>query len=92
LRKAFAATPERFVRGLPKPPALRRGVWINKPRRTGDAAPTPVPCDLPCVNSPARQVYAAPEGVAQPARRAGAGGADPPINVSEQARELHTKF
>jgi putative transposase len=32
LRKAFAATPERFVRGVPKPPALPQAVWINKPR------------------------------------------------------------
>jgi len=32
LRKAFAATPERFVRGLPTPPALPQAVWINKPR------------------------------------------------------------
>jgi putative transposase len=33
LRKAFAATPERFVRGVPIPPALPQAVWINKPRR-----------------------------------------------------------
>ena len=32
LRKAFEATPERFVRGVPTPPALPREVWINKPR------------------------------------------------------------
>ncbi len=32
LRKAFAATPERFVRGAPIPPALPQTVWINKPR------------------------------------------------------------
>ena len=32
LRKAFAATPERFVRGMPTPPALPREVWINKPK------------------------------------------------------------
>ena len=32
LRKAFDATPERFVRGAPTPPALPRAVWINKPR------------------------------------------------------------
>ena len=37
LRKAFAATPERFVRGVPTPPALPQAVWINKPRTTGDA-------------------------------------------------------
>ena len=33
LQKAFAATPERCVRGLPIPPALPQAVWINKPRR-----------------------------------------------------------
>jgi len=32
LRKAFAATPERFVRGVPVPPAPPPAVWINKPR------------------------------------------------------------
>ena len=32
LRNAFEATPERFVRGVPKPPALPQEVWINKPR------------------------------------------------------------
>jgi putative transposase len=37
LQKAFAATPERFVRGVPKPPALPQAVWINKPRTTQDA-------------------------------------------------------
>lgn len=35
LRKAFAATPERFVRGVPIPPALPQAVWINKPRTLG---------------------------------------------------------
>jgi len=33
LRTAFAATPERFVRGVPVPPPLPQAVWINKPRR-----------------------------------------------------------
>jgi len=32
LRNAFAATPERFVRGVPIPPDLPQAVWINKPR------------------------------------------------------------
>jgi len=32
LWKAFAATPERFVRGVPIPPPLPQAVWINKPR------------------------------------------------------------
>jgi putative transposase len=37
LRKAFEATPERFVRGAPTPLALPREVWINKPRTTDDS-------------------------------------------------------
>jgi putative transposase len=37
LRKAFEATPERFVGGVPKPPALPQAVWINKPRTKDDA-------------------------------------------------------
>ena len=32
LRTAFAMTPERFVRGVPKPLALPQAVWINKPK------------------------------------------------------------
>lgn len=32
LRKAFAAMLERFVRRVPKPPALPAEVWINKPK------------------------------------------------------------
>jgi putative transposase len=36
LRKAFAATPERFVRGVPVPPAPPHAVWINKPRTLGE--------------------------------------------------------
>ena len=38
LRKAFAVTPERFVRGVPTPPALSREVWINKPRTQEDSS------------------------------------------------------
>ena len=38
LRKAFEATPERFVRGMPTPPALPREVWINKPRTQEDSS------------------------------------------------------
>ncbi len=36
LRKAFRATPERFVRGVPTPPRLPQAVWINKPRRLAE--------------------------------------------------------
>jgi len=31
LAAAYAATPERFVRGVPKPPTLPSAAWINKP-------------------------------------------------------------
>lgn len=40
LRKAFDATPERFVRGVPTPPALPRAVWINKPTTEEAASDT----------------------------------------------------
>ena len=38
LTAAYAAHPERFVRGLPTPPDLPDAVWINKPK-TEDLAP-----------------------------------------------------
>lgn len=31
LDAAYAAAPERFVRGAPKPPTLPEAAWINKP-------------------------------------------------------------
>ena len=31
LAAAYAATPERFVRGVPQPPTLPSAAWINKP-------------------------------------------------------------
>jgi len=37
LQHAFAATPERFVRGLPTPPALPTAVWINRPKAQEDS-------------------------------------------------------
>jgi hypothetical protein len=39
---AFAVTPERFVRGVPIPPALPQAVWINQPWTLAAHAPTPV--------------------------------------------------
>jgi putative transposase len=42
LRHAFAATPERFVRGVPTPPPLPQAVWINKPRTMDQHACAPV--------------------------------------------------
>ncbi len=38
LQKAFAATPERFVRAVPTPPPLPQAVWINKPRTLAEPA------------------------------------------------------
>ena len=32
LQHAYATHPERFPRGVPKPPMLPRDVWINKPK------------------------------------------------------------
>ena len=42
LQKAFAATPERFVRGVPTPPPLPQTVWINKPRTMDEHHHAPV--------------------------------------------------
>ena len=36
LRKAFEVNSEPFVRGGPKPPAVPKEVWINKPRTRND--------------------------------------------------------
>jgi len=36
LHAAYAAHPERFVRGRPTPPALPEAVWINPPRAVDD--------------------------------------------------------
>jgi putative transposase len=38
LAAAYAATPERFVRRAPRPPALPTAAWINKPNDTEAAA------------------------------------------------------
>lgn len=38
LDTAYATTPERFVRGTPRPPALPTGAWINKPADTEQIA------------------------------------------------------
>ncbi len=37
LRNAFETHPARFVRGVPRPPALPQAVWINKPKRNDDS-------------------------------------------------------
>ncbi len=41
LHQAYAAHPERFVKGLPQPPALPSAVWINPPRAEAPAATPP---------------------------------------------------
>jgi putative transposase len=38
LQAAYAATPQRFVRGAPTPPTVPTAAWINKPTATEDAA------------------------------------------------------
>jgi len=45
LAAAYIATPERFVRRPPRPPALPAATWINKPDSLGDRSlnsPTPL--------------------------------------------------
>jgi putative transposase len=94
LRKAFAATPERFVRGLPQPPALPQAVWINKPRAAVVVAPStvPLPGEPSSADPVTRRARGAPEGVAQRARRAGDGGTEPLVAIAQQAKEVYTKF
>ncbi len=41
LRLAYAAHPERFVKGLPKPPDLPSAVWINPPQPGEEGDQTP---------------------------------------------------
>jgi putative transposase len=43
LAAAHAAHPERFVRGVPKPPALPTEVWINKPKIATPDQPASAP-------------------------------------------------
>ncbi len=40
LAAAHLAHPERFVHGVPRPPALPSAVWINKPKTGADDKPT----------------------------------------------------
>jgi len=43
LQAAYEAHPERFVSGVPTPPALADEVWINRPPSDTSAAPPPAP-------------------------------------------------
>jgi len=47
--------------------------------------------DRTSVTPTARRARGAPEGVAQRARRGGSGGAEPPVEVAECAKESYTK-
>jgi putative transposase len=42
LRQAYAASPQRFVRGVPTPPPLPQAAWINKPRMLDEHDHAPV--------------------------------------------------
>jgi hypothetical protein len=41
LQQAYAAHTQRFVKGVPQPPALPTAVWINPPAETGNAEALP---------------------------------------------------
>ena len=45
LNAAYAAHPERFVKGPPIPPALPTAVWINPPKPAGQPAAVVVAVD-----------------------------------------------
>ena len=60
LRAAYAAYPERFVRGIPTPPELPKEVWINRPQSDSTAVPPPDP-----TQPGAQAVSRVPEGQAQ---------------------------
>src|SRR5712692_135704 len=47
LAAAYAAHPERFVRGVPQPAALPEAVWINPPQKNGRVAETTGRQDAP---------------------------------------------
>jgi putative transposase len=81
LRRAFAATPERFVRGVPTPPALPQAVWINKPRTMDQQHSAPV--DL----EPGERVARPEVWRSAPAGRIldGDASSSSPVNVKELA-------
>jgi putative transposase len=45
LAEAFSAHPERFVRGMPVPPALPEAVWINKPKSNSSGSKADAPSE-----------------------------------------------
>jgi len=53
LQVAYQAHPERFPRGMPKPPQLDGAVWINKPKPIGSDAGMSHPSTRPYVLAPA---------------------------------------
>jgi len=60
LLTAYETHPERFVRGMPTPPALPKEVWINQPQNNVIAVPAPDPTE-----PGAQPVSRAPEGRAK---------------------------
>ena len=58
LERAFENHPERFVRGIPKPPTLPEQVWINKPREHEDGDSRTPPADDSGGAEPAVEVRA----------------------------------
>jgi hypothetical protein len=82
LRTAFAATPERFVRGMPVPPALPQAVWINKPRMLA------VPDHIAGVEEPGERVARPPEWRSALAGRSLDGGIASSTSANEEELEL----
>jgi putative transposase len=82
LRKAFAATPERFVRGMPVPPALPQAVWINKPRTLEE------PDHIAGVEEPGERVARPTEWRSALAGRSLDGGIASSASANEEELEL----
>jgi putative transposase len=66
LAAAHAAHPERFVRGVPHPPALPRAVWINPP----NPPPTDFAEKHDCIGSPRIDARDAGQGMGTPCNTA----------------------
>ena len=82
LRKAFAATPERFVSGVPTPPSLPQAVWINKPRTLEE------PDHRPIAVEPGQRVARLTEWRSAPAGRALDGEVASSAPATEEEPEL----
>lgn len=82
LQKAFAMTPERFVRGVPIPPALPQAVWINKPRTLAEPGPIAV------VEEPGERGACPPEWRSALTGRSLDGGSASSAAANEEESEL----